>query len=330
MTGIIILNWNGWEDTIACLQSLYRLEKSEYFIMVVDNGSNNKSVSILSEWLNKGDKTHYIIKQDEELNADIKNGDCILYCLDQNYGFAKGNNYAIELAKTKSPDYLILLNNDTEVESDFLYQLETFLASHIDYKALTPMIRYYGEKDKIWNCGGKLFFGLRKYNYADSFVSTVKEKDIIPISLITGCALFFPLSLLDDGPLLTERFFFGEEDFDFSIRMQEKGYKMGCVLTSQIYHKVSSSTTEMNSLSRIYIHYLNRFIDMRLHFNPLKFYVWRQLNYLYIMLLLKRRHIPFFKIKILIKLLSVNHTIYDGVSQELFFATVTKEIDEIK
>lgn len=51
MTGIIILNWNGWEDTIDCLKSLKQITDTEYFIVLVDNGSNNNSVEKIEEYL---------------------------------------------------------------------------------------------------------------------------------------------------------------------------------------------------------------------------------------------------------------------------------------
>ena len=146
MTGIIILNWNGWEDTIACLKSLYQIEKGDFFIVLVDNGSINDSVDHLSAWLKDEDKKHYILGQGETLDVNLQNKDCILYCLKENYGFAKGNNYAIDLARKYSPDYLLLLNNDTEVEADFLWQLETFIQANEEYKVLTPMIRYFYER----------------------------------------------------------------------------------------------------------------------------------------------------------------------------------------
>ncbi len=330
MTGIIILNWNGWEDTIACLKSLYQIEKGDFFIVLVDNGSINDSVDHLSAWLKDEDKKHYILGQGETLDVNLQNKDCILYCLKENYGFAKGNNYAIDLARKYSPDYLLLLNNDTEVEADFLWQLETFIQANEEYKVLTPMIRYFYDKNKIWNCGGKLIFGLRKYYYGDDLASSIKEENFIPISLITGCAFFFPIDLIENEKLFTEKYFFGEEDFDFSLRMQERGVKMACVLSSQIYHKVGASTAKVNNLSKIYIHYLDRYMDVKAHFSPLKFYIWKNIYYVYIILLLIRRGFSIKKIACFIKLLSKNHKIMDGVSQEYFSYVISHNIEDIE
>ena len=261
MTAIIILNWNGADDTIACLQSLADA-KGDFRVFVVDNGSADDSLSRISLW----------VEQNDKISVNI-------LPLDKNYGFAKGNNKGIELAATYNPSSYLLLNNDTEVLPDFLVRLQEFSDSHPKYRVLTPKINYFYEKNRIWNCGGKLTFGFRKYFYVDSVDSDVKEKGHIDISFVTGCALFFYPELLDEqSHLFTERFFFGEEDFEFSIRMKKANISMACVLDSLIYHKVGASTGRLLSTSKIYLHYLNRFINIRLNFGILKYYFWVFLN----------------------------------------------------
>jgi GT2 family glycosyltransferase len=178
-----------------------------------------------------------------------------------------------------SPDNYLLLNNDTEVMPDFLAKLHSFSALHPQYRVLTPKINYYYDKHKIWNCGGKLQFGFRNYYYAGCADTDVKEREFIDISFVTGCALFFyPEILDDDGHLLTERFFFGEEDFEFSMRMKKTNVQMACVLDSLIYHKVGASSNKMYHSGKVFLHYLNRFVDIRLH-KPALFYIcWAMVN----------------------------------------------------
>ncbi|MBR5890788.1 MAG: hypothetical protein IKZ18_02020, partial [Bacteroidaceae bacterium] len=155
----------------------------------------------------------------------------------------------------------------------------TFSQRHPEYRVLTPKIHYFFDKTKIWNCGGKLSMGFRKYYYAGQTDAAVKEKEYIPIGFVTGCALFFTPELLDgEGRLLTERFFFGEEDFEFSMRMDAQGIKMACLLDSVIYHKVGASSSRMSGLGKIYLHYLNRFIDIRLHKSALFYMLWALVN----------------------------------------------------
>ena len=261
MTAIIILNWNGADDTLACLKSLADAD-GDFVVYVVDNGSADDSVSRIQSWI------------DEHGEVDVR-----LVALDRNYGFAMGNNKGLEIAARMSPDSYLLLNNDTEVLPDFLVRLQEFSARHPRYRVLTPKINYYYDKHKIWNCGGRLFFGFRKYFYAGCHDSAVKEREYIDISFVTGCALFFYPELLDEhGHLLTERFFFGEEDFEFSMRMHKRNVHMVCVLDSLIYHKVGASGNRMNRPGKLYLHYLNRFIDVRLHKSVLFYTFWKILN----------------------------------------------------
>lgn len=261
MTAIIILNWNGADDTLACLESLAKA-KGEFRVYVVDNGSHDDSILRIRSWIDEHDK------------IDVR-----LLPLEKNYGFARGNNMGIAVASEDAPDSYLLLNNDTEVEPDFLTALFCFSASHPEYRVLTPKINYFYDKNIIWNYGGKLTFGFRKYYYAGLHKNLVKEREFIPISFVTGCALFFYPDVLDEQDrLFTERFFFGEEDFEFSMLMKQRNVQMACVLDSQIYHKVGASSDKMNLLGKLYLHYLNRFIDIRLHFNFVKYLVWTLIN----------------------------------------------------
>lgn len=261
MTAIIVLNWNGTDDTLACLESLTKAE-GHFCVYVVDNGSSDDSLTRIGAWI--------------EGHGEI---DVRLVPLDRNYGFARGNNMGIAVARQDNPDSYLLLNNDTEVRPDFLVRLQAFSKRSPQYRILTPKINYFYDKQKIWNCGGKLSFGFRKYHYAGQSNSAVRETDYIPISFVTGCALFFYPELLDEqGRLLTERFFFGEEDFELSLRMKEKNVAMACVLDSLIYHKVGATVGKTQGVSKYYMHYLNRFIDVRLHFGAVKYAVWKLLN----------------------------------------------------
>lgn len=257
MTAIIILNWNGVDDTIACLRSLEKAQGS-FFVVVADNGSADDSVSRIKEYTSGS-------------GLDIR-----LLELGHNYGFAGGNNRAVNYASQFAPDSYLLLNNDTEVTPGFLVRLEEFRKNHDCYKVLTPRINYYYDKERIWNCGGVLRFGFRRYRYADVRQDRVLNKKPFRIGFVTGCALYFTPRVIYDGfTPFTDRFFFGEEDFDFSMRMNRHGLKMACVTDSVIYHKVGSAGNRMVKSGKVYLHLLNRYIDIRLNNGGLYFLLWR-------------------------------------------------------
>lgn len=266
MTVIILVNWNGADDTIACLNSLL-LAQGAFFVVVVDNASDDNSVQRIKTFADE---------HKEQLRVDVLD-------LDDNYGFAVGNNKGIHYASQFNPDSYLLLNNDTEVAPNFLTELLAFSKVHTAYRALSPRINFFHDKDEIWDCGGNICLGKRDNKYANKHGDALQGKVMIPITFISGCALFFYPELLDDsGKLFTERYFFGEEDFEFSIRMRKKDVKMACVTSSQIYHKVGRSRNKMKAIAHVgkyYMYYLNRLITLRTHCSPL-YYRFLELLYM--------------------------------------------------
>lgn len=260
MTAIIILNWNGADDTLMCLDSLSRAEGG-FFVVIADNGSTDDSIVRLKEYISSSSMDITLL----EMNANL--------------GFARGNNKGIAFAAKRNPDNYLLLNNDTEVTQDFLVKLVDFQINNPKYRILTPRINFYYRKDRIWNCGGKLICGFRRYLFAGCDENKSIGREYYPISFVTGCSLFFTPDVLNsDGTLFTERFFFGEEDFDFSIRMKRNKKRMACVTDSLIYHKVGAANASHNIPGKIYLHLLNRYIDIRLHYGKLFVLIWRILN----------------------------------------------------
>lgn len=259
MTAIILLNWNGIDDTLACLDSLMSAD-GDFFVVVADNGSTDDSVSRLNAYAATHTEKRIIVLP-----------------LEKNFGFAVGNNMAIRYSQSLNPDTYLLLNNDTEVNPDFLIQLIKFSSEHAEYRVLTSRIHYYYNKRKIWLCGGEITFGSRKRYYHDSDLSEIKNESYLPISFVSGCCLFFYPELLDDdGVLLSDRFFFGEEDYEFSLRMKELGVKMACVMNSVIYHKVGASKNKLIdtlNVGKDYSFYLGKLIGCKMHYGGIQFAV---------------------------------------------------------
>jgi len=263
MTAIIIINWNGADDTIACLESLDRAA-GDFMVVVADNGSTDNSLERITDF-----SSGLSIKVD-------------VVPLGNNWGFADGNNRAIQYAAKYKPDSYMLLNNDTEVEPDFLVRIQEYRSMHPQVKILGPMIRYWYDRDRIWSCGGKLIFGSRKPYFKNEKASSLEDSPLA-VSFISGCGLFVDSSLLNsDGRLLTDRFFFGEEDYEFALRMFRKGEKMAIVRKSTVYHKVGAATnsvSEKATMGRHYIYYLSRLIVAREYYNHLQFLLIRLLSY---------------------------------------------------
>ncbi len=301
MVTIILLNYNGWQDTIECLESLLKQTDAEWRAVVADNGSQDESLEQLNRWV-----AEWKVEQKVQILP-----------LGENYGFAKGNNTAIEAVRKEQTDYYWILNNDTVVEPDCLAKMVLYMETHPDVTALTPAIRLYDQQDILWNAGGRMVFGGRKYYGAMQPASLFDGKHELPITFVTGCALLVRKELVAKQPLFTERFFFGEEDFDFSLRMQEENRKIVCLTNAVIYHKVSATASLYGNYNRLFIYTLNRAIDFKSHYSGLKYAVWKMIYFPYTRLRFLRG-LNLKEQNAFMALLRKECTLNDSVSKELY------------
>ncbi|MEW6407242.1 MAG: glycosyltransferase family 2 protein [Patescibacteria group bacterium] len=223
---IVILNWNGLNDTIECLESLKKINYKNYRIIVVDNGSKNDEGKILKE----------------------KFGDYIyLIQNDKNYGFAEGNNIGMKYALKNGADYVLLLNNDTIVESNFLDELVKAISKHNKDRvemAACKILNYPDKKtiNAVWSSVYKrgLFRG-KGYGITDRGQYN-KEKIVFGPS---GCCALYSKKLLEDTKIDDDYFdkslFAYHEDIDLNFRAQLRDWKCIYAPKSVIYHKHSQS-----------------------------------------------------------------------------------------
>jgi len=232
---IVVLNWNGLIDAKECISSLKRNNYSNFEIIVIDNGSSDNSVPALKN-------------EFPEIKI-IENG--------INLGFSGGNNIGIDYCLKHGADYVLLLNNDTTVENDFLSELVKAGDSDDKIGLLESKICYHKEPQMIWFAGGKIdwlkisgtHIGLNEPD--DGKHDATKEVDYL-----TGCCLLIKRSVFEKIGKLSEDYFLYYEDTDFCLRARNAGFKCLYVPKSKIYHKVSRST-KPGSASYIYYHTRN-------------------------------------------------------------------------
>jgi GT2 family glycosyltransferase len=292
---VVILNWNGAHDTIACIRS-FQLSEPTTLPIIIDNGSTDDSFLELKSFVLSVNNTsiigtldHVIARKDDFLMATA-----ILVDGKENLGFAAGSNIGLKIATLASLDVTIFLNNDTIVEPTSLSMLASKLRNDRKWFVVFPLLTIYGT-DKIWNCGGRISrLGLRRYYYAGAVRSTTSLPKEIPCSFFTGCCFaVLTADFLRRGGF-TERFFFGEEDFEFSLWMKDYNLQALCLTDSVVHHKVSNSISSIEGASqgsKVFIYYLNRFIHMRLRFGTPLWMVWLLIYLPYISYLLIRRDI---------------------------------------
>ena len=215
----ILLNYNNWQDTVECVHSLHNAGIDNNNILIVENCSTDDSFKALKENLSSGPE---ILKTD------------------RNLGFSGGNNFGISHALKCNPEYIILLNNDTLVDSNSIRILTEEMDRHPEASLGTGQIRYYPEKEKIWYAGGKLnkWRGLAVHLYENEYADRLQlSNDPSFVSFISGCYLCIRTSMMEKTGLLNEKFFLYHEDIEFSARAVRNGLKLLYIPLSVIYHK---------------------------------------------------------------------------------------------
>lgn len=208
---VIVLNWNGWKDTIECLSSLRHSDYPNYEIVVVDNNSEDDSVVRIRE-------AH---PQVPIIQAE------------DNLGFAGGNNLGIRYALSKGAEFVWLLNNDTKVMKNTLSSMVELAMRNPDVGVVGSAIYEMDPPNKLQAWGG---------GRVDMFLGRARKcrKGSNP-DYITGASMLIRRQLLEEVGLLDERFFMYWEDTDFCFRARKRGWKIAVEPSSVVFHKESAS-----------------------------------------------------------------------------------------
>ena len=229
---IIIVNWKQYQLTKLCLYSLQKIKYDNYQIILIDNESNPKELKKIKNQFDK----------------------IITFPNQKNLGFTGANNIGIEYAIKNDFEYVMLINNDTEVEKNFINPLIELLEKNQNFGAAQPLILNYYNRNKVWSAGGFLnkFFG---YTYMIKSPEGIKKN----IDWITGCCFFLRTDVIKKIGLLDENFFAYYEDVDWSIRIKNAGYDLAFVKSSIIYHHGSKSSKNESNEGTLspFVHYLN-------------------------------------------------------------------------
>lgn len=228
MVCIVLVNYNGYQDTVECIKSLKKIAYSNYKIILVDNNSQDVEKLKSDTWLNE--------------NAEV-------LCSEQNLGFSGGNNMGIRYAQRYHPSYVLLLNNDTEVETQFLEHLVNVAEQDEKIGIVTGKIYYHSHPEELWYCGGN-------YNCAKGFTNTmvcVDKKEPCDVSFVTGCLMLIRNKCFEKCGLLREDFFLYSEDTEYGCRVLRNGYRLVWTPDAIIYHKVSASTGNNSKFQQYYL-----------------------------------------------------------------------------
>ena len=218
---IVLLNYNSFDFTKECVKSLEGITYNNYKVIIVDNCSTDDSFNKLTQL--ESDLIHII--------KSPKNG-----------GFAFGNNIGIEYAISKGFDYVLLLNNDTIVEKNFLDELVA-TATREKSDITTCRIMYNSARNIIWYAGGEIdLFNQRAVHTGINtlYRSDAKEKDR-NVTFISGCCMLLSRQCINKIGGLPEGYFMYYEDLDYCQNALNNHLKLVYSPASIIYHCVSAS-----------------------------------------------------------------------------------------
>jgi len=236
---IITINYNQLKLTCELLDSLRKVTYPAVEVIVVDNHSAQDPSPVISE----------------------KYPEVKLIVSDENLGFAGGNNLGIQASRG---EYLMFLNNDTEVNPAFLEPLVALFESNPQAGAASPKILYHNSGEKIQYAGSPQidsFTGRSKligWMEKDNGQHDVQQET----HLAHGAAMMVPRSVINEVGLMPEFFFLYYEEVDWCQSIKKAGHKIYYVPDSKVYHKESMSIGKKSTLKTYYLT-RNRLLYMR-------------------------------------------------------------------
>lgn len=223
--GIVISNYNGWQDTVQCLESLEKQTFRDFEIILLDDASPNDSVERLREHLPPN---------------------TVFLPQTRNQGFAAVNNIGMRRALADGCDWALLLNNDTVAAPDLL---ETLLRQTPPGAVSCPKMLFMDPPDEIWFAGGVLDRATGKVQHLGGH-----QKDgpafaqAKQVNFITFCCVLLPRTVIEQVGCLDETLFMYCEDVDYCIRLADAGVPLWFLPDARIWHKAGGSAGGMLSV----------------------------------------------------------------------------------
>ncbi len=229
MVYIILVNYNSWQDTVECIESLKKMKDVLFKIVIIDNASSDNSVSELER----------------------KYDDVIIISNKENVGFAGGNNIGIDMAVNNGAKYIWLLNNDTVVHPESLKELVASVGQY-ELALIGGKVYKYGTGCDIWYDGGAINWWKGKAYHTHIHL---KDNGFVtePCSTewISGCSMF-ALAKLFEQHRMDEKFFLYFEDVDYCCKLRQAGIPLIVIPGGVVWHKTSASVRKTSYIQFYY------------------------------------------------------------------------------
>ena len=245
----IILNYNGFEHTRECLESLQKSTCKLHSIIVVDGGSTDDSVRKLKQNLYGAE----------------------LIELTVNGGYSYGNNIGIDHAFRKGAQYVFIINNDIIVDQNCVENLERAVANDKTIGIIGPKVLYYSKPDTINYAG--MTGCIHKASYKRIGLDEKDNgqyKDLVDTLYQDGCAILLSRLCYEKVGAFDEGLWAYSEESDLCMRARSNGFRVCCLQKARVWHKVSATlgTHYFRRPHAIYYAIRNSFIFHRRHAAP--------------------------------------------------------------
>lgn len=243
-TAIVVLNYNGLDDTLLCLESIRPLAAQGVVVILVDNAS----------------------RVDPRDAASAILPDMIYVRNAENLGYAGGNNRGIEKALQLGSDFVIVLNNDTTVHVDLVTALLALFEADPTLGIAGPVINFMGEPDLVmtdgvaFNPGPGTEFFKRIVVPVDGAAAPV-----VPVDIVNGCCMMVRADVFRRIGMFDETFFIVHEESDFCLRALRAGFGCAVVGRTLVWHKGSSAFVRSGRQLQRYFDARNLFFLIRRH-----------------------------------------------------------------
>ena len=227
--GIVISNYNGWQDTLVCLDSLQKQTFTDFEVILIDDASPNDSIAQLQ---NKLPPNTVFLPQE------------------RNVGFAAANNIGMRRALDDGCDFALLLNNDTEVTDDTLHYLCETLDGDRSIGAVCPKIRFFAPPQHIQFAGYTPLTRITLRNALIGFGEPDDGRYDTPhdTPYAHGAAMMVRRETLEKAGPMPEVYFLYYEELDWSVRIREQGRRIAYDPRCTVFHKESATTGQQSPL----------------------------------------------------------------------------------
>jgi GT2 family glycosyltransferase len=269
---VVVLNWNAWPDTIACVESLLRSQRVPDHIVVCDNGSLDGSVEHLAQWMRNAGSCDVYPSAARALAADGPVAPLALVAIDENGGYAAGNNVGLQFALARcDADFVWILNCDVIVAPDALKEMLEVAAADPSIGIVGSKLLRFDQPDTIQALGGGRIIPVLCHDtqLGSGRKSESAGSDPIELDHLVGASLLVRAAAIRDVGPIDESYFLYREETDWCIRMRRNGWRLYCCPQASVWHRQSHSIGFKSPLHDYYA--VRNMLHLVAKFYPLAF-----------------------------------------------------------